>query len=89
MTKYQFEMVDPKTGEMVTVESSVDIEQLRAYNEWVIENKLHPPRFEPEDYAKYLEGVRLRKNVDRVLALLEDVEWQLGTQIRNILTDEE
>jgi hypothetical protein len=92
MTKFGYEMVDPRTGEVKFIETVVDIGPLKAYNEWVIENKLNPPRFEPEDYARYMEGVDLRKRVDNVLDFIETYDvgspWPLQS-IKKILTDEE
>lgn len=95
MTKYGYEMVDPRTGEVQFVETVIDIGPLKAYNEWVIENKLSPPRFEPEDYARFMEGVKLQEAVGKVLDLIavyEDVPgWpeDFPLMIKKILTDEE
>lgn len=95
MTSFGYEMVDPRTGEVKFVETVIDIGPLKAYNEWVIENKLNPPRFEPEDYAHYLEGVRLRENVDKVLDYIKTYEFSgswpnsIGLDIRRLLTGEE
>ncbi|CAB4149139.1 hypothetical protein UFOVP536_47 [uncultured Caudovirales phage] len=92
MTKFGYEMVDARTGEVKFIETVVDIGPLKAYNEWVIENKLNPPKFEPEDYARYMEGVDLRKRVDDVLDFIRTYDvgspWPLQS-IKKILTDEE
>lgn len=95
MTKYGYEMVDPNTGEVSFVETVIDIGPLKAYNEWVIENKLRPPRFEPEDYARYLEGVKRQERIDKAVEFINGYDfielWPLEVvmRIRSILTDEE
>ena len=95
MAKHSYEMIDPRTGEVTVVETVIDIGPLKAYNEWVIENKLNPPRFEPEDYARHLEGVKLRESVDEVLAYIDTYEpvpgWpsDMPLHIKKMLTDEE
>lgn len=69
MSKY--EMVDPRTGELTEFETSVDIGLLEEYNRWVIDNKLNPPTYSPQEYAMYLEAERSKKIVAEAIEMVE------------------
>jgi hypothetical protein len=66
-----YEFIDSETGEIKNVETSVDIELLQEYTEWVIEQKLNPPDYSPVEFAKYVETRERLKALDRGLEMLE------------------
>jgi hypothetical protein len=51
----EYEVINPSTGEIESFETTVDVRLLEDYNSWVIGNKLSPPTYSPQEYAKYLE----------------------------------
>lgn len=69
MSSYEF--IDPQSGEIKSVETSVDIELLHEYTEWVIEGKLNPPEYTPVEFAKFVETRERLKALDRGLEMLE------------------
>ena len=70
MTKNSYEIINPNTGEIVSFETSVDIDLLEAYNGWVVENKLNPPTYSPAEYAQYLEVQSAVKSVQKALEFI-------------------
>jgi hypothetical protein len=66
-----YEFIDPQSGEIKSVETSVDIELLHEYTEWVIEGKLNPPEYTPVEFAKFVETRERLKALDRGLEMLE------------------
>ena len=94
MSSYEF--IDPQSGEIKSVETSVDIELLQEYTEWVIEGKLNPPEYTPVEFAKFVETRERLKALDRGLEMLEfyakdNTSWSpelLQTLVR-ILRNEE
>jgi hypothetical protein len=91
-----YEFIDPQSGEIKSVETSVDIELLQEYTEWVIEGKLNPPEYTPVEFAKFVETRGRLKALDRGLEMLDfyakgDAPWSkelLQTLVR-ILRNEE
>lgn len=92
MNKY--EIIDSNTGEIVEFETSVDIDLLEQYNQWVVENKLNQPTFDPKEFALYKEREAAVKNVKRAISMIEqyrNVEWpvEMVDSLLGILRDEE
>lgn len=71
MSKYSYQSVNYLTGEVEVHETAVDISLLQGYNEWVVNSKLNPPEYSPEEYAKFLEVEALKKNVETVLERID------------------
>jgi len=67
----KYETVNPNTGEIDSFETDVDIKLLEDYNGWVIENKLNPPTYSPQEYAKFLETKNNATAVSKALEYLE------------------
>lgn len=94
MSKY--EIVDPRTGELTEFETKVDIDLLEEYNRWVIDNKLNPPSYSPQEYAMYLEAESAKKQNAKAIETIE-YYLQSGTmwapemieKLLRILKDEE
>jgi hypothetical protein len=94
--KVKYHITNPTTGEIEEFETTVDIDLLEEYNGWVIENKLNPPTYSPQEYAKYLELkqakdllAKIRDYIsdaveERVLSGLEVLE-----NVREMLDNEE
>ena len=92
----KYHITNPTTGEIEEFETTVDIDLLEEYNGWVIENKLNPPTYSPQEYAKYLELkqakdllAKIRDYIsdaveERVLSGLEVLE-----NVREMLDNEE
>jgi uncharacterized membrane protein len=70
MTKNSYEIINPNTGEIVSFETSVDIDLLEEYNKWVIENKLNPPTYSPAEFARHIEIEATLKNVVKALEFI-------------------
>lgn len=89
------EVVNMLTGEVMEFETSVDIQLLEDYNRWVVDNKLNPPTYSPQEYALYLEAEQAKKNLSRAIEMVE--KYNMGTQwspqmldsLLRILKDEE
>ncbi len=69
--KRKFENVNFETGEVEEFETTVDLDLLQEYNDWVTERKLFPPQATPREYAEYVEAKQLQDNVQRAIAVLE------------------
>jgi hypothetical protein len=69
--KRRFEDVNYETGEIEEFETSVDLDLLQEYNDWVMERKLHPPQATPREYAEYIEAKQLKDNVEKAIAVLQ------------------
>ena len=67
----EYELVNYATGELETFETSIDLTVLKAYNEWVVEKRLNPPTFSPEEFAREMEDFRLRASVNNVIEYLD------------------
>lgn len=65
----KYHITNPTTGEIETFETTVDIDLLEEYNAWIIEHKLNPPTYSPQEYAKYLETKKA------LLALQRGIEY--------------
>ena len=72
MTEY--EMIDDATGEITTVKTEIDLGLLEAYNQWVIDRKLSPPTYSPQEYAEYLEGEMAKYRVKQGIKFIESYE---------------
>jgi hypothetical protein len=77
MTEY--EMVDDVTGEIVSVKTEIDLGLLEAYNQWVVDRKLFPSTYSPQEYAEYLEGELAKLRVAKGIKFIEqydlDASW--------------
>lgn len=75
----EYEMIDEVTGEIVSVKTEVDLTLLEAYNQWVIDRKLSPPTYSPQEYAEYLEGEFAKYRVKQGIKFIEsydlDTAW--------------
>lgn len=69
MNKY--EVVDMITGELIEIDTKVDIRLLEEYNQWVVSNKLNPPTYSPQEYAMYLESEIAKKQLDKAIEMVE------------------
>jgi hypothetical protein len=69
MNKY--EVVDMLTGEVLEIETKIDIGLLEEYNQWVVDNKLNPPTYTPKDYAVYLEGENAKRQLAKAIEMAE------------------
>lgn len=94
MSEYEF--VDDQSGEIKSIETTVDIELLQEYTEWVIEQKLNPPDYSPIEFAKYVHTRERLKALDRGLEMLDfyakdGVPWNsdLLQKLVRILRNEE
>lgn len=67
----KYEIVNASTGEIDSFETNVDIALLEDYNGWVIENKLNPPTYSPQEYAKHLETKNNAIAIEEALEYLE------------------
>lgn len=67
-----YEFVDPDTGEMRSIQTNIDIDLIKQYNEWVIESKLNPPQYTPVEFAEHMETIKKLEALDRALEVLED-----------------
>ena len=92
MNKY--EIIDSDTGEIVEFETKVDISLLEEYNQWVINHKLSPPTYSPQEFALFKERENAVRNVKRAISMIEDysdVDWpeEMVKALLGILRDEE
>jgi hypothetical protein len=75
----EYEIIDEVTGEIVSVKTEVDLTLLEAYNQWVIDRKLSPPTYSPQEYAEYLEGEFAKYRVKLAIEYIErydlDTAW--------------
>ena len=69
MSEYEF--VDGESGEIKSIETTIDIQLLQDYTEWVIEQKLNPPDYSPIEFAKYVETQERLRALDRGLEMLD------------------
>lgn len=67
----EYEVVDMLTGEIMKFETKVDIDLLEEYNRWVVDNKLNPPTYSPQEYAMYLEAESAKRAVSKAIEMLE------------------
>lgn len=71
-----------------------DIALLEAYNEWVVDQKLNPPRHTPGEYAEYLRHQRNEKIIEKALEMIVEyhkgIDWkpELVEALLGILRDE-
>ena len=89
--KVKYHITNPTTGEIETIETKVDIGLLEDYNGWVIENKLNPPTYSPQEYAKHLELQSKIIAIDKALEFIEGCDYDspaLNALVR-ILNNEE
>jgi hypothetical protein len=70
--KVKYHITNPTTGEIEEFETTVDIDLLEEYNGWVIENKLNPPTYSPQEYAKYLELKQAKDLLAKVREYISD-----------------
>lgn len=69
----EYEFVDPDTGEMRSLQTNIDIDLIKQYNEWVIESKLNPPQYTPVEFAEHMETIKKLKALEAAITVLEDV----------------
>lgn len=92
----KYHITNPTTGEIEEFETTVDIDLLQEYNGWVIENKLNPPTYSPQEYARYLQTKNALEANEKAIAYA-DRNLRLGVQMDSemiqtlirILKDEE
>ncbi len=94
MSSYEF--VDAQSGEIKSIETTIDIQLLQEYTEWVIEQKLNPPDYSPVEFAKYVETRERLNALDRGLEMLDfyakdGMNWnsELLQKLVRILRNEE
>ena len=90
------EVVNMLTGEVMEFETSVDIQLLEDYNRWVVDNKLNPPTYSPQEYALYLEAEQAKKTLANAIEMVEyysqgNTPWgdEVVSKLLRILKDEE
>ncbi len=90
------EVVNMLTGEVIEFETSVDIQLLEDYNKWVVDNKLNPPTYSPQEYALYLESEQAKKILADAIEMVEyystgNTPWgtDVVSKLLRILKDEE
>lgn len=75
----EYEIIDEYTGEISTIKTEIDLGLLEAYNQWVVDRKLSPPTYSPQEYAEYLEGelakIRLKKGIEFIERYDLDTSW--------------
>jgi hypothetical protein len=74
----EHEVVDMLTGEVIKFETSIDIGLLEEYNRWVVDNKLNPPTYSPQEYALYLESEVAKRQLAKAIEMVE--KYNIGTQ---------
>lgn len=87
-----YEFVDPDTGEMRSLQTNIDIDLIKQYNEWVIGCKLNPPQYTPVEFAEHMETIKKLEALDRAIAILEaraGIEQVDSEIILRILRNEE
>lgn len=67
----KYEIVDPNTGELVEFETPIDIGLLEEYNRWVIDSRLNPPSYSPQEYALYLESEVAKRQLAKAREMVE------------------
>jgi hypothetical protein len=84
------------TGEVIEFETSVDIQLLEDYNRWVVDNKLNPPTYSPQEYALHLESEQAKKTLANAIEMVEyystgNTPWgtEVVSKLLRILKDEE
>lgn len=71
-----------------------DIALLEAYNEWVIDQKLNPPRYTPGEYAEHLRHLRNEQIIENALEMIgkyhKGIDWtpEMIEALLGILRDE-
>jgi len=90
------EVVNMLTGEVIEFETSVDIQLLEDYNRWVVDNKLNPPTYSPQEYALHLESEQAKKTLANAIEMVEyystgNTPWgtEVVSKLLRILKDEE
>jgi hypothetical protein len=90
----KYEVTNMQTGEIEEIETSVDLDLLQQYNEWVVEQKLNPPKYSPREYAEYVEIQQLKANVLKAIDMINkydyNVPWtpEMVASIREILEND-
>jgi hypothetical protein len=84
------------TGEVIEFETSVDIQLLEDYNRWVVDNKLNPPTYSPQEYALHLESEQAKKTLANAIEMVQyystgNTPWgaEVVSKLLRILKDEE
>lgn len=92
----EYEVVDMLTGEIMKFETKVDIDLLEEYNRWVVDNKLNPPTYSPQEYAIYLESEKAKVQLAKAVEMVEyystgNTPWgaEVVSKLLRILKDEE
>jgi hypothetical protein len=90
------EVVNMLTGEVIEFETSVDIQLLEDYNRWVVDNKLNPPTYSPQEYALHLESEQAKRTLADAIEMVEyystgNTPWgaEVVSKLLRILKDEE
>jgi len=75
-----YEYIDHETGEIVEYRSEVDLSLLEKYNQWMIDQRLSPPSYSPQEYALHVENELAKLRVAKAVAFIEqynmDVVWE-------------
>jgi hypothetical protein len=71
MKMNKYEVVDMTTGELIEIETKIDISLLEEYNQWVVDNKLNPPTYSPKEYAMYLESEIAKRQLAKAIEVAE------------------
>ena len=66
-----YEIVNMITGEVTQFETKVDIDLLEEYNRWVVDNKLNPPKYSPQEYAMHLESENAKQALAKAIEMVE------------------
>ena len=90
------EIVNMLTGEIMEFETTIDIQLLEDYNRWVVDNKLNPPTYSPQEYAIYLESEKAKEQLAKAVEMVEyystgNTPWgkEVVSKLLRILKDEE
>jgi len=90
-----YEIVDPRTGEMIEFSTTIDISLIQDYNSWVVENRMSPPLFSPLEYAQHIENEKRKQAVEKAIAMIEQYnkgtlwEPEMVNKLLGILRNEE
>jgi hypothetical protein len=90
------EIVNMLTGEIMEFETTIDIQLLEDYNRWVVDNKLNPPTYSPQEYAIHLESEKAKVQLAKAVEMVEyystgNTPWgaEVVSKLLRILKDEE
>lgn len=66
-----YEYIDHETGEIVEYRSEVDLSLLEKYNQWMIDQRLSPPSYSPQEYADHVANELAKLRVLKAVEFIE------------------